>query len=97
MAAGAGATTPPEVDAASDDGLQAMVLGTLGWAVAGVVALVNLARGGSTWLVWVCLAGILLGLGIGVFVWRRHRVYQAHRVRLAAQRAADGAAGQGAG
>lgn len=70
-----------------------MVLGLLGWLAVGAVAVLAAARGGSAWLAWVSLVGVLLGLGISVFVWRRHQVYQAHRARLAAHSAGQQSGG----
>ena len=55
--------------------------GTIAWGVALVACLVlrdQLADTGRTWWLWVCVAGIVLGLAGVVFVRRRAAVYRAH-------------------
>lgn len=74
---------PPEPPTAVvDDGVTAVAIGTLAWAVALVAALLahdQLAASGLSWLAWTCGAGIVIGAITFVVVWRRHLVYRAHR------------------
>lgn len=64
------------------DGVTAVALGTVCWAIAGVVLAVffrdALADAGASWWLWVCAVGTGLGL-IGLpYVIRRRNVYRAH-------------------
>lgn len=73
---------PPEPTVVADDGVAAVAVGTLTWAVALVVALVaheQLADADLSWLIWTCGAGIVIGLITFVVVWRRHLVYREFR------------------
>ena len=62
------------------DGVQALTLGTIAWAVAGIVLLLffrpQLAAHDASWWLWVCLVGALLGLVALPYVLRRRAVYQ---------------------
>jgi hypothetical protein len=75
-------TTHP-VDA---DGVSAVALGTVGWAIAFVVLVVffrsDLAAADASWWIWVCLVGMGLGL-VGLwYVTRRREVYRRHAREL---------------
>jgi hypothetical protein len=62
------------------DGVGAITYGTIAWAVGLVLCLVfrdRLAADGRGWWLWVCVAGVLLGLAGVVFVRRRAAVYRA--------------------
>lgn len=75
-------TKPPALTAVADDGVAAVAVGTLAWAVALVAALLarrQLTDAGLSWLVWTCGAGIVIGLITFAVVWRRHVVYREHR------------------
>jgi membrane protein DedA with SNARE-associated domain len=58
--------SPPQTPAPPRDELLAAVLGTVLWAVALVVLAVffqaDLQRHGTTWWLWTCAVGIVLGL-----------------------------------
>jgi len=60
------------------DGIAAITVGTVAFAVALVVCLVtrtSLADAGRTWWIWVCASGTLLGLAGLVYVRRRAAAY----------------------
>ena len=62
------------------DGVGAILVGTIAWAVGLVVCLLlrdRLAADGHAWWTWVCLAATLLGLPGLWFVRRRRAVYAA--------------------
>lgn len=70
------------------DGVTAVVLGTICWAVAGIVLAVffrtSLAEADASWWLWVCVVGTGLGL-IGLpYVIRRRNVYRSHAATVAA-------------
>lgn len=77
------ATPDPATIAPLDvDGVRAIAVGTVLWAVALVVALAlrsQLAENDLGWWIWVCLAGMLLGLPGLWFVRRRRAAYAAAR------------------
>ncbi len=84
------ATEPAPLDL---DGVTAVLVGTIAWAVATVVLLLlreQLAESDREWWVWVGVSGVGLGL-IGLWYTRRRRAAIA-RVRAAdvAQRRASG-------
>ena len=60
--------------------MQALTLGTIAWAIAGIVLLLffrpQLAAHDASWWLWVCLVGALLGLVALPYVLRRRAVYQ---------------------
>lgn len=62
------------------DGVNAMIFGTVAWLVA-LLVLVTLFRGtldahDATWWIWVCVAGVIIGL-IGLqYVTRRRAAYR---------------------
>jgi hypothetical protein len=71
------ALTPLDVD-----GVRAVTVGTVLWAVAFLVCLLlreQLAAAGNAWWTWVCLTGALLGLPGLWYVRRRARAYAARR------------------
>lgn len=74
------------VEPVADDGVAAVAVGTAAWAlglVGTALAHDRLAANGHSWVIWVCAAGLVVGAIVGVIVWRRHVVYQAHRAALA--------------
>ncbi len=66
------------------DGVNAVILGTVAWAVAAIVLRLffyeDLLASGDTWWLWVCVTGFGLGL-IGLpYVLRRRQAYRRHAV-----------------
>ena len=65
------------------DGVSAVIFGIVAWAVALVVLLLffrhSLSAHGATWWLWVCVAGIGLGLVALPYVLRRRAVYRRAR------------------
>lgn len=64
------------------DGVSAVALGTVGWAIAFAVLVVffrsDLAAADASWWIWVCAVGMGLGL-VGLwYVTRRREVYRRH-------------------
>jgi len=64
------------------DGVSAVTLGTVAWAIAFMILVVffrdDLAAADASWWIWVCLVGMALGL-VGMFyVMRRREVYRRH-------------------
>lgn len=77
---------PGSVEPVADDGVAAVAVGTVLWGVALVIAIVlrdRLADAGHLWVLWTCVAGLVVGGITGAIVWRRHLVYRAHRQALA--------------
>ena len=69
----------PEVAPLDVDGVGAVAVGTVLWAVALVACLIfrtPLAEAGNGWWAWVCLAGALLGLPGLWYVRRRRDAYR---------------------
>jgi MYXO-CTERM domain-containing protein len=69
----------PEVAPLDVDGVAAVAVGTVLWAVALVACLifrVPLSEAGNAWWTWVCAAGALLGLAGLWFVRRRRDAYR---------------------
>lgn len=76
------AALPIEPD--PDDGVAAVTVGLVLWAVAAVACFVfrdALADRGADWWVWTSLAGLGIGVGLLGFTRRRARVYREHRER----------------
>lgn len=70
----------PEVRPLDVDGVAAVAVGTAVWAVLAVAALLlrdRLAAAGHDWWLWVCVAGVGLGLLGLPLVIRRSRAYRA--------------------
>ncbi len=70
--------TPELVEPLDVDGVRAVAVGTVLWAVAFIVCLLlrdQLAAADTTWWTWVCLTGALLGLPGLWYVRRRARAY----------------------
>jgi hypothetical protein len=77
-----------------DDGVAAVTVGLVLWAVAGVACFLwrdTLADRGAEWWAWSSLAGLGIGLGLLGFTRRRARVYREYGQR--AQGAASSPAG----
>ena len=71
----------PPVDV---DGVTAVALGSVAFAVALVACLIfrdKLMANGHPWWVWVCMTGVALGCGGLVYVMRRRTAYRAHRAK----------------
>ncbi len=72
------------------DGVRAVAVGTVAWAIAAVILWVffrdRLAASDSSWWLWVCVTGCVLGLLGLPYVLRRRAVYRRH--------AANGDAGE---
>jgi Protein of unknown function (DUF2530) len=72
-----------DIEPVADDGVGAVTAGLGLWLVAGIACLVQrdaLADRGATWWVWTCLAGLVLGVVMLVYMRRRSAVYRAHRI-----------------
>ncbi len=67
-----------EIEPLDVDGVRAVAVGTLMWAVAFVALLPfadRLRQSGADWWLWVCLTGVGLGLiGLAYCLWRRSRL-----------------------
>ncbi|MEI6373874.1 MAG: DUF2530 domain-containing protein [Actinomycetes bacterium] len=75
----ADATSSVEVAGLDVDGVNAVAIGTVVWAVALVVTLVmhsSLLESGNAWITWVCVSGLVLGLMGLPYVIRRRAVYR---------------------
>ena len=75
------AEVTPAVEVASldVDGVNAVAIGTVLWAVALVVTLIMhsaLLESGNAWVTWVCVSGLVLGLMGLPYVIRRRAVYR---------------------
>ncbi len=60
------------------DGVTAITVGTVCWSIALVVALLahsSLQASGRTWWIWVCVAGVGLGV-LGLVFLRRRREHR---------------------
>lgn len=71
-----------KASAVDADGVNAVVAGTIAWAVAAAVLWLffrnSLAESDSSWWLWVCVTGCALGL-IGLpYVLRRRAAYRRH-------------------
>ncbi|MCB0917359.1 MAG: DUF2530 domain-containing protein [Actinobacteria bacterium] len=72
-------TEPPEVAPLDVDGVGAVTVGTIAWAIVFVVLFLlrdRLAESDSQWWIAVAGAGVVLGLLGLVYVTRRARVYR---------------------
>ncbi len=67
------------------DGVRAVAVGTIAWAVAAVVLWLffrdRLAASGSSWWLWVCVTGCALGLLGLPYVLRRRAAYRRHAAK----------------
>lgn len=75
----ADATSAVEIAGLDVDGVNAVAIGTVLWAVALVVTLVmhsSLLESGNAWITWVCVSGLVLGLMGLPYVIRRRAVYR---------------------
>jgi len=70
------AAQPPEVEPLDEDGVLAVSLGLVGWAVALVLLAVTGHRGE---VLWVCVAAIGGGLVALAYVLRRRAAYRTSR------------------
>ena len=73
------AVTEPAVRAVDVDGVGAVALGTVAWAIALGLCLIfrgRLADADSLWWTWVCLSGLVLGLLGLPYVIRRRSAYR---------------------
>jgi len=71
-----------DVRALDVDGVGAVLAGTIAWTAALIVCLLlrdRLAADGTTWWIWVCGTGALVGLPGLWFVRRRRAAYAAVR------------------
>lgn len=71
---------PPEIEPVADDGVRITTLGTLLWALAGVLCLLlrdQLAAHDNEWWIATCAVGTLLGLAAMTYTRRRAAVYRA--------------------
>ncbi len=87
-----GSVQPP-IEPVDDDGVRAISVGLVLWALAGAVLLLlrdDLAERGAQWWLWTVLAGLAIGVGMLLFTRRRAAVYRQHR---AAARTGHGSAG----
>lgn len=76
------------VEPVADDGVAAVAVGSVLWGVALVISVLmrdRLADAGHIWVLWTCVAGLVVGGITGAIVWRRHLVYREHRQALADQ------------
>ena len=88
-------TEDPDLQPLDVDGVGAVAVGTVLWAVGVVLCLVfrtQLDAAGNGWWLWVCVAGALLGLPGLWYVRRRRDAYR----RAAAEHAAEAAAADSA-
>jgi hypothetical protein len=64
------------------DGVNAVILGLVGWAAAALTLRLffydDLRDSGATWWLWVCVTGFGLGLLGLPYVVRRRRAYRRH-------------------
>lgn len=83
LAGGAGSVADAEAPEPLDvDGVAAVAIGTLAWAVALAACLVlrgPLEDAGRGWWIWVCVSGVALGLPGLWYVRRRREAYRAAR------------------
>jgi Protein of unknown function (DUF2530) len=73
---------PPQLAPLDVDGVGAVVMGTVLWAVALVVLLVlrpSLEASDSQWWIWVALTGTLLGIPGLAYTTRRRAAYRRAR------------------
>ncbi len=64
------------------DGVKTTKIGTAAFAIALILCLVfnqKLAEHGTSWWIWTCVAGIVLGLLTVIYTSRRAKVYAAAR------------------
>ncbi len=69
----------PVIEPDPDDGVGAVTVGLIAWAVAGVICFAmreRLAERGADWWLPTCLVGLGWGLILLVFTRRRARVYR---------------------
>ncbi len=72
-------TSAVEVASLDVDGVNAVAIGTVLWAVALVVTLMwhpSLVESGNAWITWVCVSGLVLGVMGLPYVIRRRAVYR---------------------
>lgn len=84
----------PPLEPVDDDGVRAVTVGLLMWAIVGVVLLLrrdDLAERGAQWWLWTVLAGLAIGAGMLVFTRRRAAVYRQHRAGTATGDGSPGA------
>jgi hypothetical protein len=75
-------SAPAALEPVDDDGVRAVSVGLVVWAVAAVACLLwreDLAERGADWWLWSCLVGLGFGLGMLLYMRRRAAVYRAHR------------------
>lgn len=75
------APEPLALEPVPDDGVGAVSVGLVLWAVLGAACLVQrdeLAARGAQWWAWTCVAGLGIGLAMLWFTRRRARVYREH-------------------
>ena len=89
----------PPLEPVVDDGLGAIRVGLIAWAVAGVVLLLRrdwLADRGTEWWLLVCLAGVVICL-VQWAIFARHRANRRAREASSAGTAAGSPSGSSAG
>jgi hypothetical protein len=87
-----GVTDPLVIEPDPDDGVGMVRAGLAAWLIALVVALVRretLADRGARWWVWTCVAGLVTGGMMLIFMMRRSRIYREHRARTEAAVVSD--------
>jgi ABC-type amino acid transport system permease subunit len=71
----------PSIEPVQDDGVRAITVGLVLFAVAGVVLLLQrdaLEERGAQWWLWTVLVGLVIGVGLLAFTKRRAAVYREH-------------------
>jgi ABC-type nickel/cobalt efflux system permease component RcnA len=89
----------PPLEPVVDDGLGAIRVGLIAWALAGVVLLLRrdwLADRGTEWWLLVCLAGVVICLGQWA-IFARHRANRRAREAASAGTATGSPSGTAAG
>ena len=78
---------PAALEPVDDDGVGAVTVGLVLWAVAAVACVLQrdaLADRGADWWLWSCLVGLGVGLAMLAYMRRRAAVYRAHRAAAGA-------------